>query len=67
MGKIKKQVESGLTLNSQFEVPVLSPEGVCYKFICENDRYHASVQETVLDILSSAEIRKTIVERSFTI
>ena len=41
MGKIKKQVESGLSSISQFEVPVLSPEGVCYQFICANDRYHA--------------------------
>ena len=41
MGKIKKQVESGLSSNSQSEIPVLSPEVVCYQFICANDRYHA--------------------------
>ena len=44
MGKIKKQVESCFSSNSQFEVPVLSPEGVCYQFICANDRYHAWVR-----------------------
>ena len=44
MGKIKKQIESGLSSNSQFEVPVLSPEGVCYQFICANDRYQAWVR-----------------------
>ena len=44
MGKIKKQVESGLSSNSQFEVPVLSPEGIFYQFICANDHYHAWVK-----------------------
>ena len=44
MGKIKKQAESGLSSSSQFEVPVLSPEEVCYQFICANDRYDAWVR-----------------------